>query len=503
MSDGDRFVQLRLPKRYEVLEREAKDQDYDITRIVQRVDSAASRIETLLRQVRDGGVGRFELFHGASGSGKTTFFRTLSRFFEGVQVNEISAGISLDDVADYIRQRQAEVFDRQVWVMHDRDNLEPSEREARQFFESLRVLFREKNGQVVVVWPITNGESADMLSEAAWSVGRDSIVDLKNKGIYSFVGLPKSSFKEVADLTTRNLNDGQSLESFGLTQSSIDPLLQEASTISEFYSLLEAESAEINDYYRDLLHEKTIPSVWILVGGDDSRELNLTVATLTQGIEKRVDIDRLISYLDNPDLDAAYLKAWKERRDQVAFLMRTLDVRIFELAPNVSLAAIRAHGSDEITEPLNLPSVGSSSATSSVSNAAFFKALIGSDPGRASVLRATEDATANEYRRVQVLARRKDKQMNRALSQAIQDALAEADVDAEVRTEKEAPDSNLKPDILITLADGSVFCIEPTWRSTGEEIEGEQPSRQNTLTVGHIQKYLLEKVMEYVRDLGM
>lgn len=73
MSDGDRFVQLRLPKRYEVLEREAKDQDYDITRIVQRVDSAASRIETLLRQVRDGGVGRFELFHGASGSGKTTF----------------------------------------------------------------------------------------------------------------------------------------------------------------------------------------------------------------------------------------------------------------------------------------------------------------------------------------------------------------------------------------------------------------------------------------------
>ncbi len=372
----EKFEQLKLPKRYETLEREAEEQDSDIKRIVRRVDRAASRIETLLRQVRDGGVGRFEFFHGASGSGKTTFFRTLEQFFDGVQVNEIDAEIPLEDVADHIRQHQAELFDRQVWVMHNRDNSKPSDEKARRFFESLRVLFREKKGQVVLVWPITNGDSAKILSNIAWEVGRESIVDLEKRGIYEFNGISKSSYKEVADLTTRNLNKGQSLESFGLTDSTIGPLLQKSETISEFYSRLEQKSADINNHYRDILEERTIPSIWILVAGDDSRELNLTIATLTQGIEKRVDIDRLTSYLDNPDLDAAYLKEWKRRRDEVAFLMRTLDVRVFELAPNVSLSAIRAHGDDEITDSLNLSTAGASAASNSVSNSSFYRALV-------------------------------------------------------------------------------------------------------------------------------
>jgi hypothetical protein len=306
----------------------------------------------------------------------------------------------------------------------------------------------------------------------------------------------------VADLTTRNLNKGQSLESFGLTDSTIGPLLQKSETISEFYSRLEQKSADINNHYRDILEERTIPSIWILVAGDDSRELNLTIATLTQGIEKRVDIDRLTSYLDNPDLDAAYLKEWKRRRDEVAFLMRTLDVRVFELAPNVSLSAIRAHGNDEITDSLNLSTAGASAASNSVSNSSFYRALVGKNQSNVSTLRSTKDVTANEYRRVQSFARRKDKQLNKALSGSIKDALVEEEANFTVRTEKQAPDSNLEPDILVTSEGGVAVCIEATWRSTGEKVEGELESRQSTLTVGHVQKYMLEKVLEYVKDLG-
>jgi hypothetical protein len=183
--------------------------------------------------------------------------------------------------------------------------------------------------------------------------------------------------------------------------------MQESETISEFYSRLERKSAEINDHYRDILEERTIPSIWILVAGDDSRELNLTVSNLTQGIDKKVDIDRLTSYLDNPDLDAAYLKEWKMRRDEVAFLMRRLDVRIFELAPNVSLSAIRAYGDDEITDSLNLSTAGPSVASSAISNSAFFRALIGKNQSNVSTLKSTRDSAENEYRRVQSLARKK------------------------------------------------------------------------------------------------
>ncbi len=49
-----------------------------------------------------------------------------------------------------------------------------------------------------------------------------------------------------------------------------------------------------------------------LVGGDDAKDLNLTVATLTQGTQKQVDIDRILAFLDDPNLDAAYLKEWKK-----------------------------------------------------------------------------------------------------------------------------------------------------------------------------------------------
>lgn len=45
----ERFAALKLPKRYEALEREVRNSDADLTRIVQRVDVDATRLETLLR----------------------------------------------------------------------------------------------------------------------------------------------------------------------------------------------------------------------------------------------------------------------------------------------------------------------------------------------------------------------------------------------------------------------------------------------------------------------
>lgn len=169
-----RFATLKLPKRYEALEREATQNNADLARIVQRVDTAASRVETLLRQVRDGGLGRFEVFLGPSGSGKTTFFKTLTRFFSGTDVHEISSGMPLDDIASHIRTHNYKNASRQVWVLVDRDNPTLTPDDAFKFFESLRVLFREDAGRVVICWPITDVPQAEMLSRQAWTVHKGS-----------------------------------------------------------------------------------------------------------------------------------------------------------------------------------------------------------------------------------------------------------------------------------------------------------------------------------------
>ena len=492
---------LKLPKRYEALEREAKESDADLSRIIQRIDSAADRMETLLQQVRDGGLGRFELTLGKSGSGKTTFFRTLPRFFSGVEVRHVPAEIPLANVAGHIREHNQLTNDPSVWVMYDRDNPTDDENTIRRFCESRRVLFRENVGRVVLCWPITDEEKAKQIADVAWNIGRDSVVDL-NRGVFVFDGVPKTEFYEIADLTSRSLRGG-SLEVFGLTKDVALPLAEEAETIAEYYTRLEQRSGEINDRYREILKDKTVPSVWILVGGDDAKDLNLTVATLTQGTQKQVDIDRLLTYLDDPKLDAAYLKEWKKRRAELAYLMRLLDVRLFELPPNVALAAVRAHGTDDAKKNLRLKTVNASAADGTVSNAAFVRAAKGEEFGGRAYLRTTEDETANEYRRLQSRARGEDKAFNKALASAIGRVLEDDSITVEVAAEIQAPQGNLKPDIRLSFEGGRVICLEPTWRSTGKGIDGELEARQNTLTVGHIQKYLLEKILNYVNDLDL
>jgi hypothetical protein len=400
----------------------------------------------------------------------------------------LAPSVALADVAQHIRSRNFAKKERQVWVLMGRDNPALEAEEAFQFFETLRVLFREEEGRVVVCWPITDVRRAEMLSAQAWAVGRDSVVDL-NKGLYHFTGPTKTKFFDIADLTTRTLS-GQSLEVFGVTRDVGEPLAAASETISEFYTRLEAKSAEINGLYRDLLKDRPVPNVWVLVGGDSSKDLNLTVANLTAGTQNYVDIDQIVSYLDNPDLDAA-------------FLLRMLDVRVFELPPNVSLAAIRAFGAEDVRQTLKLQKASEASAVDALQKSAFIQAILDPAYSRNPYSRDTELQASQEYRRVQVKAGSDDKKLNKALALGVAAALAAAGVTATVVAEKQADESSLKPDIRITLADGRLFCLEPTWRSTGEAIDGEIKERQNTLTVGHIRKYLLEKVLGYVNDLNL
>lgn len=491
---------LNLPKRFEALERQAATNDYDLTSVVQRIDTAATRLETLLRQVQFGGLGRFELFLGKSGSGKTTFFKTLTMFFSGTEIFEVPEEVPLLEVAEYIRSRFVGKS-RCVWVMHGRDNEIVSQEDAFAFMEQLRVLFRKPEGAVVVCWPLTDLGSANLLSTTAWNVGRDSVVDLSTKGLYLFEGLLKADFHRIAEVTTRSLA-GDGLEAFGLTESIVSPLVAESETIAEFYSRLEEKAAEITGRYRDLLKDKPIPSVWVLVGGDDSRELNLTVASLTQGVNKAIDIDRITNYLDNPDSDAAYLKEWKKRRSQVAFLMRLLDVRLFELPPNVALAAVRAFGDEDLRSALTLKKVGASVAIDTIGRAPFFRTLCQAGVGQTGYLRNTEDETKYEYIRIQVTAKSADKKLNKCLGEAVKLALIDKGIEASVTVEKQNSHDNLKPDVRITFDDGRIICLEPTWRSTGAAVGDEIKARQNTLTVGHIQMYVLEKVLGYVNELG-
>lgn len=496
---------LFLPKRYERLRDIAEEKDADLTRIVRKVPDATSRIERLLKAVRDGGLGRFELFLGKSGSGKTTFLSTLPRFYQPARVIPISDKIPLNEVDSFISREYEPTAENQIFIFLERDNPEFAENEMRAFFERLRRLFREAAGRSLVIWPITDDVAARRIAQLAWLVGRDSIVDLSSKGLFEFQGLPKDEYYGVADVTARSLNAGQSLEAFGLSPDVALPLVRESDTISEFFGRLELRSQDINAEFDQVLKERTIPSVWVLLLGDDTKELNLTVATLTQGTEKRLDIDRFVAVLDDPDSDAAYLKEWKKRRNDIAYLLRRLDVRLFEVPPNVALAAARAFGESAVKDRLKQSKGGKSDALRALQTSRFFQTLAAQPSTNVSKLRTAAASAADEYRRIQSLASSNDKALNKALALAIQHGLDDVGLAASVAAEKRKiePGSNLQPDIRIEFPDGRIVCLEPTWRTTGTPIAGETKQQQNTMTVGHIQQYLLAKLLEYVNDLNL
>ena len=79
---------MELPRRWEFLEQRAAEARVDPAEVVERVDDAEEfRVDELLRRVRDGGGGVIEASDRLSGSGKTTFLQTLSRFFDNIRVS--------------------------------------------------------------------------------------------------------------------------------------------------------------------------------------------------------------------------------------------------------------------------------------------------------------------------------------------------------------------------------------------------------------------------------
>ncbi|WNH09920.1 hypothetical protein [Thalassobellus suaedae] len=347
---------------------------------------------------------------------------------------------------------------------------------------------------------ITDKASADSIAKIAWDVGRDSITS--TGGIYKFVGIDKSNFYNVADITSKNIN-GINLESFGITKKSTEKILKNVSTIGEYFTALETFSIELSAKSDLFLKNKIIPKVWILLPGDDAIEIDRTVKSLTQGLKNRIDIERFIATLDDASNKSAYLNDWRARRDKAAFLMRLLDVRILPIYPNLSLASVRAFGENSIKTSLIKKEERKKTATQVIKKSSLFKLLFEDYSSSESSPSKTTDAMAYDYLRLQKLADSQDKLLNKALGDAFIETLDEENIKAFVYIEQQQLEGfTLKPDVQIRLNQKDVICLEPTWRSTGREIPGELSKKQNSLTLGHIQQYVLNKAMEYVKELG-
>lgn len=191
----------------------------------------------------------------------------------------------------------------------------------------------------------------------------------------------------------------------------------------------------------------------------------------------------------------------------MAHLLRAIDLRLFPLPPNVSLAAIRVFADEKTRTCLKQPTARLDDAKAAMRASRLYKAIlseVGVDTTPYAGSNRDVEETANEYRRAQATSSKGDKQLNKAIGLLLEACLAEDAPQVTVVSEKqELPNCELRPDVSIRLDINDYICLEPTWRSTDKGIPGELDGGQNTLAEAHMKKYLLEKATQYVKALDL
>lgn len=496
---------LNLPIRYEVLRRKAEQENADISRIVQRVESANQHIQELFLGMQQTGVSRFEVFYGASGSGKTTFLETLPQFFDNVDVRVITHEVSLANAVDELAKTVADSKRERVIVYFGgtgRDNPTDSDASFLAFFEQLRGYFRDTNKLVLVVWPVSRPETALRLFQLAKSIGEDSLIG-NSREYYTFPGPSKTHFYGIADNTCRLINNERSLAEFGIDETIGTGVLAQANTIAEYFQKMLAHANDLNGVFANLLSEKPRPRVWILLPGDDISAVMSTVSSLTQGSRRRLDIAALTTDLAKEQANTQYMKDWARLSKFMPYLLRNLDVRIVEIPPNLALSIVRAFGALESREKLKQKSASGPAAVEMLKESMLGQLLLESEPKPLRQYSKTGDETADEFIRIQSTARGSDAVLNAAFASAIQELLSNIGRTNVTVGKKVEIYNSLRPDIHVSFASNEPICLEFTWRTTGRQVEGVQAGRQNTLTPGHIRPYVLQKVYEYVKALGL
>jgi hypothetical protein len=507
MSDTNTLPKLELPKRWELLVQRADGAGVDPIDVVERVDAAAERVDRLLQRVRTGGGGMFEVVYGLSGSGKTTFLKTLPKFFEGINVTAFPRDRTLTDLPKFIVDAHASAgADARVILIERRDN--PSIADLEQvdaMFAELLETFRIPEGRALVLWPITREAAANEIAQKAWETGRDSVTDQATRGIFRFNGLPKERYFEIADSTSRNLA-GDPLDAFGITEDVGRGFLGDCETISDFFARLDQHADKIRANTWSILKERVRARLWVVLPGDVLASVESTVKALTAGTRNRIDLDLIGEFIDQPDNKAIYVTEWRKRRAAIAQLLRAIDVRLFPLAPNVALHAVRAFGDASLKNLLKQRSTNFEQSKNAMKASRLYKAIlreIGVPTEPYAGGRELGEETSEEYRRIQTVAAKKDTLLNQALGQLIAVCLKDDAPTAKIVTEKRSlPKVELQPDVQIEIGANDYICLEPTWRTTGTPVDAAKEA-QNTLTEAHIKKYVLDKADQYIKALGL
>mgnify|MGYP001781416189 FL=1 len=144
---NERFL---LPDRFEGLYETIGDRD--VTKIIAPVDYGINTIKDVYEEIYSSGRGSFLILLGNSGSGKTTFLRTLDLFIENVEILTISNEM---DIRSEINKLTESKYELRIVIIEGRESiLDMSNTEVTAAIHMINSFIRSPKGKKsLVVWP--------------------------------------------------------------------------------------------------------------------------------------------------------------------------------------------------------------------------------------------------------------------------------------------------------------------------------------------------------------
>jgi len=478
---------LRLPDRFEALSVRLGAELGQV--LVPPTSDAHLALERASFAIRTRGEGLFVPMYARPGAGKTTFASSLVYFFPAAYRPTVShdGAVTFDALRhtalDALRDSPAN-DDRILPILLDHRERNPASDEElgaiKRFLRSAGV-----GAQPILLWPETNEELANSMSERYVAIAGQSPISLPLR----FAGPDREMWVDVAINTLKIANSVNNLEELGVDPRGYDPAKDH--TLGDF---LRRISTDFDNLRFKLLKETQKPITLLFVFCSETQDPGVLTQLTTASRYGAADAHALVAVTPTSELG----KWWSIRRALLTRAMIQLNVQLFSMPPGASMGVQRRYGSEDakrVLDSVGLRAPGKSRLVRDLARTDLGKYLKG-ETIRAYEARGTPAKVSLEgFKKLAEagFTSSRDKVLNKAFRDAWVEFFNDVSLPhREINAEKSLGFVPLIPDTAIQQDTGAV-CIEYHWRS-GDFL---RPSNRSDVA-----GYVLRKTRDYVRQLG-
>lgn len=464
-------ISLLVPDRYDILKRKASNQ---LQEIIHPVIEALKHIDEIHIDMSASYRGRFLIFRGDSGTGKSTFLHTIGMFRDRVETVTISKNDELETVINSLPKVSGNL---RIVVLEGREALTDVSREVlEKSIHVINTFVRTEEGEnTIIAWPVNRDDLAQQLSELALDIGSEALIGTGDP-IFKFHGPKKSDFVAIANSTISVLNEGANIHDLGISDILLEYLLHKSQTIGRFLAEIRHQLI-LSQITLKALVAKERCRIWtiVLAGNDPGADVD----GLTRGTLYAADIDRMMSVTN-----ANVVEELKRIPEKLGIIGTYFDARILHVKMIPTLAIVRSFAGDKLKEKMKemgmsisvdkdvFAKLKSTPLAHSFGDSPIQARTVGTKPG---------SNTITSFEKLAAIASSNDVTLNRCFGEA----LKQAGIISDYQLEQDFGSGlTRRSDILVTTSTGPVR-LEMMWRKKTSRAE--------------IANYVLTKLYNYGR----